>query len=145
MVPSRVGSVLFHGEFGFDDAKLHYYDALTLNDASDPDAAERAATAAISLYQAVPARARSYGCDALARVQLARAQLMRKKLEDAAQALTGVLALDPQMRIGSLTQHVEACRQLLSGPAFRTAATARQLDQQLAAFSSASTALPGGR
>ena len=135
------------GEFTFDDAKLHYYDALTLNDASDPDAAERAAAAAISLYQAVPARARSYGCDALARVQLARAQLMRKKLEDAAQALAGVFALDPQMRIGSLTQHVEACRQLLSEPSIRTAATARQLDQQLAAFSSATTAqaLPGGR
>ncbi len=135
------------GEFAFDDAKLHYYQALTLNDACDPDAAERAAAAAISLYQAVPARARSYGCDALARVQLARAQLMRKKLEDAAQALAGVLALDPQMRIGSLTQHLETCRQLLSQPSFRTAATARQLDQQLAAFSSAGAAraLPGGR
>ena len=70
---------------------------------------------------------------------------MRKKLEDAAQALAEVLELDPQMRIGSLTRHVEACRQLLCEPSFRTAATGRQLDQQLAAFSSATTApaLPG--
>ena len=95
------------GEFAFDDAKLHYYQALTLNDACDPDAAERAAAIAISLYQAVPARARSYGCDALARVQLARAQLMSEKLEDAAQALAGVLTLDPQLRIGSLAQHLQ--------------------------------------
>ena len=134
------------GEFAFDDAKLHYYQALTLNDACDPDAAERAAAAAISLYQAVPARARSYGCDALARVQLARAQLMSEKLEDAAQALAGVLTLDPQLRIGSLAQHLQACRQLLSQPSFRASATARQLDQQLAAFGSAGAAraLPGG-
>lgn len=135
------------GEFAFDDAKLHYYRALTLNDACDPDAAERAAAAAVSLYHAVPARARSYGCDALARVQLARAQLMSKKLEDAAQALAGVLALDPQLRIGSLTQHLQTCRQLLSQPSFRTSATARRLDQQLATFGSAGAgrALPGGR
>jgi hypothetical protein len=135
------------GEFGFDDAKLHYYEALTLNDASDPDQAEQAATVAVSLYQAVPARARSYGCDALARVQLARAQLMSGKLDDAAQALSGVLVLDPQMRIGSLHQHLQTCQQLLNQPSFRTSATARQLEQQLAAFSShgAAQALHGGR
>src|ERR1022692_2161031 len=86
----------------------------------DPAKAEHAAAVAISLYQAVPARARSYGCEALARVQLARAQLMSSKLEDAAQALGGVLALDPQMRIGSLSQYLDACRQLLRLPAYRS-------------------------
>ena len=135
------------GEFAFDDAKLYYYEALTLNDADDPVHAEHAAAVAISLYQAVPARARSYGCEALARVQLARAQLMSSKLEDAAQALGGVLALDPQMRIGSLSQYLDACRQLLRLPAYRSSATARHLEQQLAAFSGASAAqaLPGRR
>jgi hypothetical protein len=135
------------GEFAFDDAKLYYYEALTPNDADDPVHAEHAAAVAISLYQAVPARARSYGCEALARVQLARAQLMSSKLEDAAQALGGVLALDPQMRIGSLSQYLDACRQLLRLPAYRSSATARHLEQQLAAFSGASAAqaLPGRR
>ena len=66
------------GEFAFDDAKLWYYEALTLADAEDPVKAEHAATVAINLYQASPARARSYGCEALARVQLARALLMGK-------------------------------------------------------------------
>ncbi len=135
------------GEFAFDEAKLWYYEALTLADAEDPARAEHAAAVAIGLYQAVPARARSYGCEALARVQLARAQLMGRKLDDAAEALGGMLSLDPRMRIGSLNEYLEMCRELLRVPALRSSSTARQLEQQLAAFSGASAArvLPGGR
>ena len=90
------------GEFAFDEAKLRYYHSLVVIDADDPAAVAQAAGAAIRLYQAAPPRARSYGCEALARVQLARAQLMTNHLDTAAQALAGVLTLDPQMRIGSL-------------------------------------------
>jgi tetratricopeptide (TPR) repeat protein len=135
------------GEFAFDDAKLRYYEALSLLDSDDPDRASQAAAAAISLYEAIPERDRSYGCTALARVQLARAQLMASKLDDAAQALASVLAIDPQRRISSLNQHLEACRDLLRHPGYRGSAAARRLDQQLAAFSAASTAraLPGGQ
>lgn len=134
------------GEFAFDDAKLRYYESLSLLDSEDPVQAEQAAAAAISLYEAVPVRARSYGCAALARVQLARAALMGNRLEDAGEALGGVLALDPQRRISSLNQHLEACRELLSVPAYRSSGGARELDEQLAVFSAASTAraLPGG-
>ena len=101
------------GEFTFDEAKLRYYQALTLADSGDPVQAEHAASVAVHLYQAVPARVRSYGCEALARVQLARARLMAGKLDDAADALAGMLSLDPQMRIGSLGDHLEICHQLL--------------------------------
>jgi DNA-binding XRE family transcriptional regulator len=134
------------GEFAFDQAKLRYYEALSLLDAEHPSEAGQAARAAISLYEAIPAPARSYGCVALARVQLARAQLMRDNLEDAADVLAEVLALDPQRRISSLNQHLDACRQLLRDPALRGSAVARELDQQLSAFTAASTAraLPGG-
>jgi hypothetical protein len=134
------------GEFAFDDAKLSYYQALTELDVEDPAQAERSAAGAVGLYQAVPARVRSYGCEALARVQLARAQLMTGKLDDAADALGGVLALDPERRISSLNEYLEACRQILADPVFRGSATARELDRQLAAFSAASTArvLPRG-
>ena len=44
------------GEFAFDDAKLAYYQALTLTDDHDPVALGHAAQAAIRLYQALPAR-----------------------------------------------------------------------------------------
>ena len=133
------------GEFSFDDAKLRYYESLSLLDSENPVQAEQAASTAIRLYQAVPARARSYGCEALARVQLARAQLLSHRLDDAAEALGSVLTLDPQRRISSLNQHLEACRDLLHVPAHRGSATARELDQELTAFSAASTAraLPG--
>jgi hypothetical protein len=135
------------GEFAFDEAKLWYYQALTRADAEDPARAEHAAAVAIGLYQAVPARSRSYGCEALARVQLARAQLMGGKLDEAAEALGGMLSLDPQMRIGSLNEHLKLCRELLRIPAFRGSSTARQLEQQLTAFSGANAALtlPRGR
>ena len=135
------------GEFAFGDAKLSYYDALTLIDSEEPARAARAAETAIRLYQAVPARTRSYGCATLARVQLARAQLMARKPEQAAETLGGVLALDPRLRIGSLGDQLATCRQLLSIPAYRTSGTARQLDRQLAAFSTATAAqaLPSGR
>ena len=128
------------GEFAFDDAKLRYYEALVLLDTEDPDRAGQAAAAAMRLYQAIPARARCYGCEALARVQLARARLMRKQLSDADEALGSMLALDPQKRISSLNQHLKACRQLLRAPALGRSGLARQLDQQLARFSAASTA-----
>ena len=134
------------GEFAFDDAKLSYYGAITLLGADDPAAAERAAAKAVGLYQAVPARIRSYGCTALSQVELAKAQLITGKLDDAAQALGNVLALDPSRRISSLNQHLQACRELLRGPAHCGSPTARELDRELASFSGASTALvlPGG-
>jgi hypothetical protein len=127
------------GEFAFDDAKLAYYQALTLTDDHDPVALGHAAQAAIRLYQALPARARSYGCEALARVQLARAQLLTGTPAAAAETLAPVLKLDPQRRIGGLVRPLDTCRQLLAAPAVRRSGAARQLDRQLAAYSTAST------
>ena len=71
---------------------------------------------------------------------------MGDRLEEAIEALGSVLALDPKRRISSLNEHLETCRQLLLVPGYGGSATARELEQQLAAFSSASTAraLPGG-
>jgi len=135
------------GEFAFDDAKLWYYHALTYVDAGNPAKAEGAAAAAIRLYQAAPVRLRSYGCEALALVHLAIAQLMSNKLDDAAETLGSMLVLEPERRISSLNQHVETCRGLLRGAAYRDARTARRLEEQLAQFSGASAAraLPSGR
>jgi hypothetical protein len=128
------------GEFAFNEAKLRYYQALTLVDAKQCAKAETAAEAAIGLYQAVPARARSYGCEALARVQLATARLMGNKLNDAADSLSGIFALKPKLRISSLNHYLDTCRELLRDTAYRSSPAARRLEQQLADFSAASTA-----
>jgi hypothetical protein len=135
------------GEFSFGEAKLRYYDSLVLVSAGCPAEAERAATAAVSLYQAAPDRARSYGCEALANVQLATARLMTRNLDGAAEAIGALLRLAPERRISSLNEHLEPSRELLRGPAYRSSRPARQLDQQIAAFTatSATAALPGGR
>jgi transcriptional regulator with XRE-family HTH domain len=135
------------GEFAFDAAKLRYYEALVLNRAGYPADAETAAATAVTLYQAAPGQARSYGCDALAHVQLATARLMRGDADGAADAIAGLLQLDPGRRISSLHEHVEACHELLRGSAFRDSQTAAQLDQQLRAFSAVSipSALPISR
>jgi hypothetical protein len=72
---------------------------------------------------------------------------MGRKLDDAAETLGGMLSLDPQMRIGSLNEYLETCRELLRNSAYRGSSTARLLDRRLAAFNGASAAraLPGGR
>lgn len=128
------------GEFSFDDAKLRYYEALALLDSEEPAQATQAAAAAITLYQALPARVRSYGCQALARVQLAKAHLMASDVQAAAEVLSVVLDLDPRRRISSLNQHLDTCRTLLAVPAGASSRIAGRLDDQLAAFSAASTA-----
>jgi len=72
---------------------------------------------------------------------------MNRKLEDAAETLRGVLALDPQLHIHSLAHQLQTCRQLLVVPEYRSSVIARQLDRQPAAFSRAGAAqvIPGGR
>lgn len=134
------------GEFAFDAAKLHYYEALVLTRAGYPADAEAAAAAAVSLYRAAPDRARSYGCEALARALLATARLMKGDDEGAAEVIAGLLRLEPARRISSLHDQMQACRDLLHGPAFCHSRTAEELEQQLAAFSAAGVtpALPGG-
>jgi hypothetical protein len=94
------------------------------------------------LCEAVLARDRSYGRAVLARVQLAKAALMDNRLD----ASFDALVLDPERRISSLSEHLKACRQLPLMPGYRGSSTALELEQQLAAFSAASTAraLPSG-
>lgn len=101
-------------EFAFDAAKLWYHQALALLDSGDPAEAEQAAAEAIALYEAVPVRDRSYGCAALARIQLTKAALMGNRLE--------------------------TCRQLLRVLCYRGSDTAQALEQKLAAAHSARTA-----
>jgi hypothetical protein len=143
------GDDLHHGlggEFAFSDAKLWYYRALTLADIGDLPQAGKAAEAAIRLYEQTPQRLRSYGCQALARVELARAHLNSSELDEAAQALAALLTLGPEMRISSLSDHLQAFRGELRSSVARGSRTARQLDQQLAEFTAARAvrALPGG-
>jgi hypothetical protein len=72
---------------------------------------------------------------------------MSGNADGAAEAIAGLLRLDPGRRISSLHEHVEACRELLRGSAYRGSSTAAELSKQLASFSAVSitSALPSGR
>jgi hypothetical protein len=92
------------------------------------------ATTAIRLYEDGPGEARSYGCEALARVQLANARLATGRLDEAANAFGGLMQLAPEMRISSIGSDLAASRALLGKPRYRNSLTARRLDRQLAGF-----------
>jgi hypothetical protein len=72
---------------------------------------------------------------------------MSGNADAAAEAVAGLLRLDPGRRISSLHEQVKICSELLRGPAYRGSRTAAELGQRLAAFSAVSltSALPGGR
>ena len=72
---------------------------------------------------------------------------MSGNADGAAEAIAGLLRLDPGRRISSLNEHLEACRELLRGPVYRESRSAAELSQQLAAFRAVSitTAIPIGR
>ncbi len=122
------------GEFAFAEAKQHYYAAVTRVGLGDAHEAETAATTAIRLYEAAPRRDRSYGCEALARSQLALARLMSGELEGAEEALEPIFRLPPSQRINSLTGYLDAGRDLLRQPTFHGSPKATELSERLALF-----------
>lgn len=122
------------GEFTFSKAKQHYYAAVTRASLGDAQQAEHAATLAIRLYEEAPWQDRSYGCEALARLQLALARLMSGELDGAIEALQPVLTLAPDQRINSLTGYLDTGRKLLRGARFQGSPTAMELEKRLALF-----------
>ena len=104
----------------FPDAKRHYYLGGTFTLIGDHEAARVHATQAMALYEAGPAEQRSYGDEALARLDLTRACLHDGDLDGAAITLAPVLDLPTNQRIkqfdGPMTTIVTA---LASGPSAR--------------------------
>jgi plasmid maintenance system antidote protein VapI len=123
-----------HGEFGFDMAKQRYYEAVTRVQLGQAKEGQISARTAITLFEGRPARERSYGCEALARAQLALAQLMAGELDGADEALQPILRLPRDRRITSLVRYLSAGRQILNDSRFQGSSRARDLDEQLHAF-----------
>jgi hypothetical protein len=134
--PQDLGNML-GGEFSFSEAKQQYYAAVTHVSLGDAREAETAAGTAIRLFENAPRHDRSYGCEALARSQLALARLMHRELEGAEEALKPIFVLPPAQRIISLTGYLESGRNLLRRPHFQGSPKARELDERLALFCTA--------
>lgn len=126
----------FGGILTFPEVKQLYYAGSTLALAGRHADAENAALAAIHLYETGPVADRSYGDEALARVDVALARTAADDLEGARTALTGVLDLPASHRIQQIAHGLQRVQDRLTHPRYAATAVARELVDDIAAFSS---------
>lgn len=134
------------GVFGFPDAKASYYAGATYIHLGMAEPALAATERTLELYRTGPAHQRSYGAEALARVDSAAAHLINGSLDGAAAALHPVLALDQDKRIAQLEERLTGLRRRICAPAFHGVAEARNLDERIEEFcgSTVTRGLPPG-
>jgi tetratricopeptide (TPR) repeat protein len=134
------------GVFGFNDAKANYYAGATYIHLGQAERALGATQRAIELYSNGPSEQRSYGAEALARVDCAAAHLINGSLDGAAEALQPVLGLDEDKRIAQLEERLTDMRRGIAAPAFRDSVEARRLDERIEEFcgSTAAKGIPPG-
>ncbi|BAD60280.1 hypothetical protein NFA_54280 [Nocardia farcinica IFM 10152] len=128
------------GVFGFPDAKAQYYAGATYIHLGQAEQALAATRRAIELYANGPLEKRSYGAEALARVDSATAHLINGSLDGAAEALDPVLALDEDKRIAQLEERLSGVRGRIADPRYRDSAQARALDERIEEFCAATAA-----
>ncbi|MEU1547299.1 XRE family transcriptional regulator [Nocardia sp. NPDC005745] len=134
------------GVFGFNDAKANYYAGATYIHLGQAERALGATQRAIELYSNGPSEQRSYGAEALARVDCAAAHLINGSLDGAAEALQPVLGLEEDKRIAQLEERLTDMRRGIAAPAFRDSVEARRLDERIEEFcgSTAAKGIPPG-
>lgn len=134
------------GVFGFSEAKASYYAGATYIHLGLAEPALAATERTIELYRTGPARQRSYGAEALARVDSAAAHLINGSLDGAEAALSPVLELPEDKRIAQLDERLAGVRRRICAPTYRGVAQARSLDEQIEEFcgSTATRSLPPG-
>lgn len=136
------------GLLTFPVAKQLYYAGGTYVLISNHADAERMARDAIRMYETGPTELRSYGDEALARVDLASVRLARGDVDGATDALVDVFVLPPALRIRQLCDGLVRLRAALQLPRYRGAHNARDLVAEVEHFSTRSpsgSALLSGR
>jgi hypothetical protein len=126
----------FGGILTFPEVKQLYYAGSTLALVGRHAEAENAALAAVHLYETGPAADRSYGDEALARVDVALARTAADDLDGARSALTAVLALPASHRIQQITHGLQRVQDRLTQPRYTSTVLARELLDDIAEFSS---------
>lgn len=134
------------GVFGFNEAKSHYYAGATYIHLGQADPALDAARRAIDLYANGPAEQRSYGAEALTRIDAAVASVMKGTLDRAIDVLEPVLALSVDKRIAQLDERLTDVRHQMARSSFHDAHEAQDLDERIEEFCSvnAVSELPAG-
>jgi tetratricopeptide (TPR) repeat protein len=122
------------GVFGFADTKNCCYAGAAFIHLGQADAALTATSRAVELYAAGPAAQRSYGAESLARVDMAVAYLLKRRLDGATDSLAPVLAIPAGLRIAQLADRLADVQVRLAGPEFSGAWEARALRDRIDDF-----------
>ncbi|GGM77448.1 hypothetical protein GCM10012275_55190 [Longimycelium tulufanense] len=124
----------FGGLLTFPLAKASYYAGGVLSLIGDHNQAEAAALQAINIYETGPSEERSYGDEALARVDVALARLARDEVDGAEEILSGVLQLPPEQRIQQLRDGLVRVRRALALPRYANSSYCSDLSEALETF-----------
>ncbi|WP_371659576.1 helix-turn-helix domain-containing protein [Streptomyces sp. NBC_00280] len=121
------GLTRFGGLLTFPEAKQEYYIGGTYALLGDHKRAEQHAAAAIYLYEMGPKEQRSYGDEALARLDIVTARIAAGEIEGAGEQLQPILELPVDRRIRQLGDAVQGVATLLEEPRFTRSRVAREL------------------
>lgn len=132
------------GEFGgllsFPVSKQYYYAGSAYVLLGDFGPAQDNALLAIGMYETGPGTQRSYGDEALARVDVTTARLALGNLDGAREALCPVLELAPERRIDQLTVGLGKVRSALVAPRYARVLLAREITQEVDHYQAESVA-----
>ncbi|MEU6229775.1 helix-turn-helix transcriptional regulator [Streptomyces sp. NPDC047042] len=121
------GLTRFGGLLTFPEAKQEYYIGGTYALLGEYQRAEQHAAAAIDLYEMGPQEQRSYGDEALARLDIATARIAAGEIEGAGEQLQPILELPVDRRIRQLGDAVQGVTRLLEDRRFAGSRVAREL------------------
>jgi len=123
------------GLLTFPRAKQHYYAAGAFVHVEDgPGRAAAEATTALDLYGRASPDVRPFSDEAGSRAELALARVRRGELEGVNEALSPVLDLPPERRIGGIVTSVARVHAALRRKQYSTAPVARELREQIETF-----------
>jgi hypothetical protein len=121
----------FGGLLCFPVAKQHYYAGSIYALLCEPEPAQENAVLAIGMYESGPIEQRSYGDEALARLDVTTARLALGDLDGARAALRPVLDLAPEQRIEQLAVGLHRVRSALILPRYARVPIAREIIQDI--------------
>lgn len=122
------------GVFGFAVAKGYCYAGASFMHLDKADAALAATSHAVRLYVSGPVTQRSYGAEALARIDMAEAYFLKRRLDGVIDNLAPVLTIPVEQRIAQLADRLINVRGRLRGSEFDGASEARTLCDQIDNF-----------
>nr|WP_171110838.1 helix-turn-helix transcriptional regulator [Streptomyces sp. N502] len=121
------GLTRFGGLLTFPEAKQEYYIGGTYTLLGEHELAEHHAATAIELYATGPAEQRSYGDEALARLDIVTARISAGEIEGVGEQLHPILELPVDRRIRQLGDAVQGVARLLEDPRFAGNRAVREL------------------